>query len=787
MMKKQTILAFALTAAAALQASAATPLGVATTGSGELLSDTSRVIDLDEVVVVSQPKETVRLRRQPLSSTMFGEKQLRNINADQLSTLSLYAPSFVVPQYGSRYTSSMYVRGIGSRSGDPSTGIYYDNIPLVSKSTYNRHFYQLDRVDLLRGPQGTLYGVNAEAGLVKMYSRNPLNYQGLDVRLDIGTGLYSNAEIAKYHRPSDKLAFSVSGFYSGLGGFWDNTNLNKKADRSNEAGSRLRLIWLPTPLLTIDLTSDYQYTNQNAFAYGEYDNAGGNWADPSTTTMNGYKRQMVTTGLNIRYKLPSMLFTSTTSHQYLYDLMEMDQDYLPADYLHLSQHQKMNAITQEFAFRSRSRSRWQHSTGLFFSHQWLHTNAPVTFGSDMNKMIVSQMGMPPAIAQFITIDDNRVPGDFKTPQTDAGLFHESNVFIGDGLMITLGLRYDHQKVSIDYDSQARFLLNFNGTMGGHPVSSSHSFTSSLVNSVSNEFDQLLPKFAITHNFRNGNVYATVSKGFRAGGYNLQMFSDIFKKEQATLGKQLMQLAQKDMDVAHSAEDYEKVNNTITYEPETSWNYEAGTHLNLFGRSVTADAAVFYTRISNQQLSVMAGNYGYGRMMINAGRSASCGAELSLRGSAVADHLTWAATYGYTHSTFRSYSETTVANNETTVIDHRGQYVPFVPQHTFSALADYRFDINGSRLLNSVTIGANIAGNGPIYWDVDNAYKQNLYAVLGAHITLDFGKFNVNVWGRNLTDTGYNTFLVNSSVDGTQRSFSQRGCPVQAGLDVSMHF
>ena len=197
----------------------------------EEFADSSKVIDLDEVVIISQPKEQVRLRLQPLSSSVFGSEQMQQLNVHDLSQLSQYVPSFSMPAYGSRLTSSLYIRGIGSRINNPAVGVYYDNIPLMSKAAFNNHFYMLDRVDILRGPQGTLYGQNTEGGLVRVYSKNPMNYQGTDIRLGIGTGLYRNIEVAHYHRPSDKLAFSVAGFYSGLKGFIDNQNFDEKTTR----------------------------------------------------------------------------------------------------------------------------------------------------------------------------------------------------------------------------------------------------------------------------------------------------------------------------------------------------------------------------------------------------------------------------------------------------------------------------------------------------------------------------------------------------------------------------
>ena len=736
--------------------------------------DTAKVYDLDEVIVVAQPKESVKLRRQPLSSSVFTDNELTSLNVRDISGLSYFVPSMSIPAYGSRLTSSTYMRGIGSRSGNPAVGVYYDNIPLVNKSSFNSHFYGIDRVDVLRGPQGTLYGMNTEGGLMRVYSKNPMNYQGTDLRLSLATGLQSDVEIAHYHRPSDKFAFSTSAFYSGQKGFFDNTYLNEHADLSNEFGGKARLVWLPADGWNIDFTTDYQYVNQNGFPYGEYDSETKHFNEPQTTLLNGYKRQMVNSGLHVTYTTPSLLFASTTSHQYLYDQMVMDQDYLPEDYLQLEQRQKMNAITQELSLRSLGGGKWNHASGVFFSKQWLKTDGPVYFGEAMNNKILTNMGMPPAMAQMLTISDNYVPGTFRTPQWNVGVYHESHIKLFDRLTLTLGLRYDYQKVSIDYATQSMFTLTGKGTMmmpgqGGQMIQIPVDFTSKFVSRLENQTDkgysELLPKFGLTLDLGSGsNLYAVVSKGFRAGGYNIQMFSDIFSNEQREIGKGFAAMAKGDMTVEHTAEDYATVEETITYKPETSWNYELGTHLNLFGGKLHADAAVYYMRVRDLQLSVMAGDYGYGRQMINAGRSSSCGLELSLRGTALDNRFTWAATYGYTHSQ---------------LLDYEDNQVPFIPTHTFSAMTDYR--------IGKFTFGLNVAGNGPTYWDVDNEYRQKLYATLGAHAMVDFGCIKLNVWGRNLTDTKYNTMLVNSSIDGTNRSFAQQGNPLQVGADLIMHF
>jgi outer membrane receptor protein involved in Fe transport len=540
--------------------------------------------------------------------------------------------------------------------------------------------------------------------------------------------------------------------------------------------------------------------------------------------MNGYKRNMFNTGLNISYRTDKLLFTSTTSYQYLNDLMLMDQDYMTPDYLRLNQAQKMNAITQEFVLRSHDTRNWQHTTGLYGSYQWLRTDAPVFFGDAitgpignaitnamrnamqqsmyprMYQQMLAQMiaqGMPEAVAakqaeaaaqaavqktlDGVTMSaEMAVPESFKTPSMNLAAFHESNILLGDRFKLTLGLRFNIDKVKIEYDA----LAYMNMTGGTAERQATYHLTSHVVDSRQKTYTQLLPKFALTYSFDEnmGNIYALVSKGYRAGGYNIQMFSDVLQTE---LNAHQQDAMRGDYDVEHTTADYDAIEETISYKPEESWNYEVGTHLNLFGGSTHFDLAIYYMQIRNQQLSVMIPGSNYGRMMVNAGKSHSCGLEATLRGRAFDNALDWGVTYAFTNAKFDEYVDdmTPVEGYHTMekvyINNYKDNYVPFVPQHTFSAMADYH--------VGKFTIGANLNGQGKIWWDEANTYSQKLYALLGAHADYDFGPVVVTLWGRNLTNTHYNTFAVASSAAGGQRYFAQRANPIQVGMDVNIHF
>lgn len=786
-------------------------LGIALPVSADTaLSDSSKVFDIDEVVVVSQPKEVLRLRQQALSSTSLSSSLMKKMGVSDLRDISLFVPNFVMPNYGSRLSSSVYVRGIGSRVNSPAIGLYLDGIPVMSKSSFNLHNYQLSRVDILRGPQGTLYGQNTEGGLVKMYSRNPFDYQGTDIRLSYGSKYFRNVEAAHYQKFNQHVALSLAGFYEGQNGFFRNTNTGDRSDQYNEAGGKMLLKTRFDSGWKMDILANYQYVDQNGFPYGKLDLETGKADLPASTFPGTYRRNNLITGLKLGYIGKGYDFTSVSSYQYVKDRMLMDQDYLSADYMHILQEQLQNSFTQELSLKSNKAvgDFWHWTVGGFFSKQWLKTNGPVFFDDAMtapignaiqqqmytaiHALMVKKMmaqGLPEVAAKAaasaaiekaggISMGVSMgAPGLYHTPQTNLGFYHESNFDITSRLVATLGLRYDYLHTGIHYQSSAYMAMTAN--MMGQKAT--YTLRSALDEKTNDDYSQFLPKIGITYRLddQQSNIYATISKGYRAGGYNIQMFSDILQTE---LNANRQQALRGDYDVPHTAEDYEKVNQTISYKPEVSWNYEVGSHLNLFNHALHLDLSAFYMKVRNQQLSVMAGNYGFGRMMVNAGRSHSCGIEAALRGQLANGQLDWMLNYGYTHAVFDEYTDDEGEN----AISYKDKRVPYVPMHTLCAMADYRVNFNSSFLHNMV-FGANVNMQGKTYWDNANTYSQDVYAVLGAHVAFDFGILQLNLWGKNLTDTNYNTFAVDNAATGKREYFAQRGNPFQCGVDLSFRF
>ena len=158
-------------------------------------------MDVEEITVIAAPKENRKLREQPAAVTLLSQQDMQNAQVNSIKNLTSVVPNMFIPDYGSRLTSAVYIRGIGSRINTPSVGLYVDNIPYIDKSAFDFSYADVERIDVLRGPQGTLYGRNAMGGLIKVHTKSPFSYQGTDFRMGAGTYNAYNTSLTHYHPP----------------------------------------------------------------------------------------------------------------------------------------------------------------------------------------------------------------------------------------------------------------------------------------------------------------------------------------------------------------------------------------------------------------------------------------------------------------------------------------------------------------------------------------------------------------------------------------------------------
>lgn len=803
-MKESTVLkSLKIMAAGAAVVSAVTPVNASIVKEAiDAPADTTRVIDIEEVVVIATPKENNRLRQQSISATSFSQGDMRNNSVTSVKSLSGLVPNLFIPDYGSKLTTSVYVRGIGSRINTPAVGLYVDNIPFIDKSAFDFNYSDIERIDVLRGPQGTLYGRNTMGGLIRVFTKSPFSYQGTDISL--GAATYNNykASVNHYHRISDKFAFSAGAFYEHEGGFFENTaRNNEKIDKSDEVGGRMRAIWLPKDNLKLDFTVNYEYSNQGGYPYQltsisetdiYYQDLKGDLGKVAYNNECGYMRHLLNGGLNFEHQAENFILSSVTGFQYLKDEMNLDQDFTRKNVYTMSQRQNSKTLSEEIVLKSKPGRRWQWTTGVSGFYQWLNTEGPVTFHEDgisslmednvngIFKKIKEEKPMMPDMSLDITDENILIGGNFKSPMLSTGIYHQStinDIFI-DGLSFTTGLRMEYERYWLDYNSNSNINFDFKIAVMPKPFEGLSS-SPSVNGKINHDYIQLLPKFALQYDFnKSNNIYASVSKGYRSGGYNIQMFSEIVQGEMingmiTTLDENSHgMVSQMGGDkIPH----YEfNIQETTMYKPEYSWNYEIGSHMTMFDGRLQADVAAFYMDTHDQQISRFAAS-GLGRITVNAGKSRSIGGELALKAQ-ITDAFSINGNYGYTHATFTDY----VVSDE---VNYNGNYVPFVPEHTFTVGGQYIFRMKSGSWLDNIMLNANYKGAGRIYWTEQNNAYQNLYGTLNGRISLNKGNGQIGIWINNALNTEYQAFYFESM----NRGFAQMGRPMQIGVDLRCRF
>ncbi len=714
-------------------------------------NDTIRSLFLNEVIITSSSKETNSLKGLPGAYSVLSPKQLDGMQIENVVDISAIVPNFFIPDYGSKYTSPVYVRGIGNRSTGQASAMYVDNIPLINKSTYDFDFLDVQHVELLRGPQGTLYGRNSMGGIINVFTHSPLTLQQTRVGISGGNyGLFQAHGTGSYLL-NDRLGLSVSGYYDHSDGYFTNEYTGKKADALDAGGGRMRLDYKFSESFKGSFILNYDYSDQGAYPYHVYDKTTGK-TDPINYNDEGsYLRKMGYTGLNLEYKNEKIVLASTTSYQGLNDHMKMDQDYSPAAVYNIYQVQNQKAFTEEITVKSNTKCNYQWSFGAFGFYNDLKTDVDVNFGK------VGIMGMlQPMLARFgytATGNEVGVPGHFKTPSQGAAVFHQStyNNLLIDGLSVTAGIRLDYEKDKLDYVTSTDIAVRNNAT------GESSSLSANMPGKQSNDYTQLLPKVALKYEFNPTHyVYASASKGYNPGGYNIQALSELVLQEP----------------IKKLAPGYTPTNfdNITIYDPEFSWNYEVGFKGEIVPGILSAELALFYIDIDDMQLTQFVTA---GRKIANTGKATNKGVDINLNAS-LTPELSAGVNYGYTHATFDDYNNGKV--------DYSGKYLPFAPQHTFSVYGSYIKNFSGS-FIDQLNIQAQYNGAGRIYWTETNDTYQDFYGLLNAKIGIRKGIFSFDLWTKNALDKQYNTFYFEMS----GKSYLQNGKPSTFGADLKITF
>ena len=753
---------------------------------------------LDEVVIISNPKSNQRIFETPASISVFSAERIDRQNILSIKDISGVAPNFFIPDYGSKLTTAIYIRGIGTRTNNSVVGMYVDNIPYLDKSIFDFDFLDIERLEVLRGPQSTLYGRNTMAGLINIYTKSPFDYQYTKAMVSYGNYNSFRAYLSRYGKVNEKLAYSLSAQYQSTDGYFKNHYNGERADSANSVNARFQLYWKPATDMKVNFTTNFESSWQGGYPYALIDENGnpGNvyYNDPGS-----YNRLLSSSSLFVENQFDRFMMTNSTGYQYFDDHMKLDQDFTEKSIFTLNQKQKQHSVSHEIILKSKNEGNFKWLAGAFGFYQSLHTDAPVDFKKEgIDDMINANIKIPTismgpmgtvAMYDSLVNDNMMIAGDFKTPAWGIAGFTQlsyDNLFV-EGLSVSAGVRLDYEKTKLDYDSYATAYakggVNVNMT-GRPPVNISFLDTIGIQVKGKESLDNLeiLPRFDIKYSpNKTCMAYASVAKGYRAGGFNFQMFSDVVRDQLKSrmMGAFVAQADKMGMgdkipdNIREMAQtpDFD-ARETVTYKPEYSWNYEVGARYETLKKNLMIDLAAFYIDVHDQQISAFS-EQGLGRITKNSGKSRSYGVEAAVKYFPLPE-LGLTANYGWTHAKFLENNDG--ENN------YKGNYIPFAPKHTMSVAANYLLPFN-KKWLDNINFNVQYAGAGRIYWTEDNSQYQDFYGTLSAKVSARKGIFELALWGKNLTDTQYEAFYFES----LGKKLAQKGAPLTFGAEFSVKF
>ena len=554
----------------------------------------ARSLALDEVVVSAF--KTNKYDLMPASRSALSARQISNQQINGIKELTAVIPNFYMPDYGSRASCPVYVRGVGNKSDGTGIGFYVDGMPFYEPLSFDTDLGDIASVEVLRGPQGTLYGRNAIGGIINISTRNPLEYQNTRVRLGYGRYNDLRTQISNYTKLSDKFGFTFGALYHHNDGAFRNSYLDEKVDKMNETEERIGLYYKPADNWLVRLTSNFTYSDQGGYPYAPVDTETNTLQDIKYNRYSSFRRLISTNGLGITYTGPVVSFNSQTSFQYINSKQGIDQDFTTVDKSFVENARHQNMLSQEFTLKSSSESRYQWVIGAFGMME--HVNRTVD--------------------NFSLSAGSLSHTDYCVPTSSLAIYHQSTYNIWQGLTATAGIRLDYEHAKTKYDNlklkAAPFTDGYYDFTDFVPSATAESFESS------KDFTQVTPKFTLQYLTTENNLYyVSVTRGYKPGGFN-KSFST--KDERS-------------------------------YEPEYSWNYEVGTSLNLLDNLLTISADLFY--IDWRHMQITSTIAGVGNITTNVGHTDSKGAELSLIVRPISG-LQFTANYGYTYARFLSYEK-----------------------------------------------------------------------------------------------------------------------------------
>lgn len=692
------------------------------------LSDNTQT--LGEVVVTANKREE-DIVKVSTSITSLSAKQIEDTRTWGLSGLTALVPNYNYQELGVPFQQVQSIRGIQVFSENPAVSTYIDDVNNIDILANGFAFTDIERIEVLRGPQGTLFGRNAMGGVINIYTKKPTNKTTGFAEASAGNlGLQRYSAGFKTPLIKDKLFFGLNGLYQTRDGYWkndttgtgasDNSANGRTVGGENNLYGNMYLKWLPTERLsfTLNLKGQKDWSDNSGFFVSQADRdiALANPDVINLARIGEHERNILNTSLVAKYHADNFIITSISAYQTI-DLSFKDIDF-PGFYHSFFESaigEKLppqEVFSQELRINSSTDSKLQYTAGLFgFSQVGFEPSTNLAFEVDPDNFFI-----------------------FRNRSNNYGLaaFGELSYQITEKLTATAGIRYDYEKRE----------ATFNGF--GDAVFSEGVFTQLAPDQTeSGNYSAVSPKLAVSYAVNpRSNIYASYTRGFRAGGVNAQ-------------GGLPAGVSQ-------------------TFDPEYSDNYEVGYKTFLADNKLSIAGSAFIIQWQDLQFFNLVAPFTFARE--NVGDARSMGLELEISAIPVKG-LQLDGAFGLNQTEYldfsivRGFGETEIGGNS----------LSNAPSHTIFFGAQYEYAI--SKKLKAIVRGE-VRNIGSYYTDIQNQIEQPSYTVINSRLGLAWDNYSLFFWGQNLNNE---RFLAFGNADSSFGRNVRTAAPRTFGVTLSAKF
>lgn len=674
----------------------ATPLTLA-------LSESST--QLDDVVVTAEKQEEDKQKIPATVSTLSSE-QVQQYRLWNTRDLTAIVPNLYSNNSGDNRNVTS-IRGITTTSYDPAVATYVDGVNQFTLDTYIPQLLDVERIEVLSGPQGTLYGRNAMAGVINIITKQPTNTSSGFGEVNVGG--YGQMRYALGYRTPlipNKLFFGISGVYERTDGFYTNEFDNSDFDKRTTLTANYNLRYNVSPRWALSLNMKTN-TNRNNGAFplaGSVDEA---FQNPFTVNQNAITKLIddnFNASLVASHSGDKINFFSQTAYQsnYRYYEAPIDGDFSPYDIITIINNygrdwNNVKVLTQEFKFSSPASltSPFKWTAGTYLFHQYAPNKQATRFGED-----AGMYGVPDTNFSTINTTDAYSNG--------IAVYGQGTYTFFDHLDVTLGLRYDyeHKKQSV--------LGEYQHDPDPNPIFETQPDTTGRA-----DFNAFSPKLAVAYRRGDHTYYASYTRGFRAGGMT-------------PLGSDPSQPP------------------LYVYKPEYSSNYELGTKHYFLENKIMVNLSLFYIRVTDVQVPTLVLPDAI-TITRNSGELTSKGIDLQFSTTPV-KNLQFDYNFGVNDANYDKLN----LSQDGSEADLKGNKQIFTPAFTSMAALQYGFSVGPVK----VTARGEWMMLGEQYFDLPNTIKQDAYSLFNVRAGAAYDRFELMFWGRNLGDEHYIAYAYN---------------------------